>query len=370
MKRVNKKKEVQKVTTNDVLDVLSIKLNDTLKTTKKNRDPRDNSYYWLFKLIILMIYLFLLHLLFDAVANLGVIAIYAIGKSLRSILSVGWLTIIGFIKGIVMLYTVYNNVDVFMKSEYYEKLYQKDRKMCKKKKELFSGIKVFLQVLSIMFLLVAGLLAAAVLFVTVLFFKLLLDGVYIVSPIVICLSAFAICYLTFKHIQNKFFDTKPAISNTCFIIAVFALVIGVIFFGYETSGYEYKNTLPLGFETIKQEQTFDVSKVNKVYLKSNTKLNNIKIYTDNNLLDEIKVEVEYFGTTNVSYTYLFNENNNLYLTFSSELNFKLEDLYDVARLASASFNNSTIYNYNLFKYPNITIRANEKVLKKLTAEHE
>lgn len=358
-----------KLNSNDVLDILSIKLNDVLKTTKKDRDKKDNSYFWLFKLILLIFYVILLIALFNAIEHFGVAIIYAIGKSLRSVLSIGWVVIIRFMKGILVLYTLYNNVDVFTKSKYYSKLYAKDKPMLKKKKSLFNGLKTFFRVLSVFYLIASGFVAALALFITVLFIKLAIDGVLVVSPIVIFLSLFAICFLSFKHIQNKFFGTKPEIPNKCYLLTVLALVIGVAFFGYETSGYEYKNTLPLGFETIKNEQTFDASKVNKIVVKADTKLDNMKLYIDETLDDEIRVEVEYFNTTEVSYSYKFNNENNLYLTFTSELKFELEDIYDVARLASATFNNNTIYNYNLFKYPNINIYASKKNINKIVTEH-
>ena len=44
------KKKNEKVTSNDVLDALSIRLNDLLKIGKKGSVERKNSsYFWLFK---------------------------------------------------------------------------------------------------------------------------------------------------------------------------------------------------------------------------------------------------------------------------------------------------------------------------------
>ncbi len=363
------KKDKEKVSSNDVLDALSIRLNDVLRFSKKNREKRNNSYFWLIKLILLVLYIFVISILFDATRDFGVLLIYTIGKSLRSVLALGWVSIISFMKGIIILYLIFNNINVFTESDFYKKLYADDKNLLKKKDNVFSTIKVVLKAISVVYLLVVGLVAALMVFVSILFIKLMLDGVYVVSPIVITLSAFAICYLTFKHIQNKFFGTKPVISNTSYILAVLVLVIGVAFFGYETSGYEYKNGLPLGFETIKQSEKFDVSKAKEVVLLSNTKLDNMKVYIDNDLVDEIRVEFEYYDTTEVSYIKTFSTDGNLYLTFTSRLVFGFEDFYDVAKLASATFSNNTIYNYNLFKYPNIKIYANEKVIKKITTKH-
>ena len=364
------KKKDEKVTSNDVLDALSIRLNDVLKTGKKGSiEKKNSSYFWLFKLIFLVIYILLISLILNVTRDFGVALIYAFGKSLRSVLSLGWILILSFMKGILILYVVFANLVDFMESDYFKKLYINDKPLFKRKNAIFSGIKVVLQGFSIGFLLIVGFASALSLFVGILFIKLLLDGVYIVSPIVICLAMFAICFLAFKHIQNKFFNTKPEISNSAFIFSIILLVIGVAFFGYETSGYEYKNGLPLGFETIKQVKTFDVSRADRIVIKSYTRLDNLKVYIDETLVDEIRVELEYFDTAEVSYIYTFNDKDDLYLTFTSDLNFEFKDIYDVAKLASATFSNNTIYNYNLFKYPNIRVYANERVAKKITTQH-
>ena len=48
------KKNKMKVTSNDVLSALSIRVNDLLKTTRKGTTDKTNSaYFWLFKLILL-----------------------------------------------------------------------------------------------------------------------------------------------------------------------------------------------------------------------------------------------------------------------------------------------------------------------------
>ena len=364
------KKDKEKVTSNDVLDALSMRINDVLKFTKKNRDKKNNSYFWLVKIILLIFYIFIISILFDATRDFGVLLIFTVGKSLRSVLALGWAAIIGFMKGIVILYTIFDNINTFTESEFYKKLYVKDKPLLKKKEKIFDIVKNVLKGISIVFLLITGLAAALMLFVAILFVKLLLDGVYVISPIVIALAAFAICYLSFKHIQNKFFNTRPAISNSSYLLAVIVLIIGVAFFAYETSGYEYKNGLPLGFETIKQSEVFDVSKVSEIKISADTKLDSMRVYIDNSLVDEIKVELEYYNTTEVSYIKTFSDDDTLYLMFTSKLHFRFEDIYDVAKLASATFNNSTIYNYNLFKYPNIKVYANEKTIKKITTNHK
>ena len=364
------KKNKMKVTSNDVLSALSIRVNDLLKTTRKGTTDKTNSaYFWLFKLILLMLYIWCLVGLFDAIRSLGVVLIYHFGKSLRSIISVGWVAIITMIKGISILYLLYSQVCCFIDSAFYKKLYHTDKPMCEKKDKVFTFIKYGFKGVSIAFLALLGLLAALSLFVGVLFIKLLLDGVYVISPIIICLTIFVICYLAFKSIQNKFLDTKPEISHNSIILALIVLIIGFSAFYYETSSYEYVNELPLGFETVKQVKKFDLSKIEKINVKADTKLNTIKVLIDNDLLDEMRVELEYFETADVSYIYNFKNDNELNLEITSKLDFKIDNVFDVFKLASATFNNNTIYNYNLFKYPNITIYINENMSKNIITSH-
>ena len=124
-----------------------------------------------------------------------------------------------------------------------------------------------------------------------------------------------------------------------------------------------------GDKTVKQVKKFDLSKIEKINVKADTKLNTIKVLIDNDLLDEMRVELEYFETADVSYIYNFKNDNELNLEITSKLDFKIDNVFDVFKLASATFNNSTIYNYNLFKYPNITIYINENMSKNIITSH-
>lgn len=365
------KKNKEKITSNDVLDALSIRVNDLLKTTRVGTtDKKNSAYFWLFKLLLLMLYLWIICILFRATRELGVSLIYFFGKSLRSILSIGWVTITSLAEGIIVLYIVYQNACVFTESAFYKKLYHTDKPMKEKKDKVFNFIKGALQGVSIVFLVIIGFIATLALFIGAISINFLIDGVWIISPIIICLAIFAVCYNAFKYIQNKFFGIKTSITYNSILLSIIVLIIGVGAFGYETSSYEYKNGLPLGFETIKQIEKFDVSKVKSINIVSDTKLNNIKVLVDNDLVNDIRVELEYFETANVSYIYKFNEDEKLDLEITSDLNFKVENIFDVAKLASATFNNNTIYNYNLFKYPNITVYVNEKMADKITTSHK
>ena len=87
----------------------------------------------------------------------------------------------------------------------------------------------------------------------------------------------------------------------------------------------------------------------------------------NNLNDEIRVEFEYFNTADVSYTYFFNEKDDLKIQFDSDISFGVSNFEDVLKLAVETLRNQTMYNYNLFKYPTINVYVNHEDIKKITS---
>lgn len=357
-----------KINSNDVLEALSLRVNEVLRPGKKKEGKKDNIFFWIFKGIFLVLYIILLAWFFEQLKGLGAAIIYLVAKSLRSVLSGIWIVVIDFIKELIILFLLYDHLKIFTSSTYYENLYAKEKVLCKRKKAIFKGIDIFLKVLSVCFLVVSGFFAAISIFFAIYLIIMFMDGVFVISPIIIMLSIFAICYFTFKHVQNKFFNGKAVITKNYFLASFIALLLGVIFFGYEVSSFEYNNTLPIGFDIVKKEQVFDVSEYNSIILKSDSKLDNLKVIIDDELGEEIKVEFEYFETANVKYVYYLTDDGSLKLKFTSSLEFESENVVDVLKLFMASFNNKTIYNYNLFKYPNIYVHANKDVLERISIQ--
>ena len=78
---------VERTTGDDILDALSIRINQTLKTEKKIDDKKNNVYFWLFKFIILIFIFYLLTYALIFVKDLGVSLIYYFGTTLRGISS-------------------------------------------------------------------------------------------------------------------------------------------------------------------------------------------------------------------------------------------------------------------------------------------
>lgn len=360
------KKENISVTVNDVLEALAIRVNDVLRPDRKSKNKKNNAYFWAFKFLFLLLLVWLVSFIFNNLETIGVSLIYAIGKSLRSVLSIIWVSALEFIKGVLILYLFYDNLKIFTSSTYYDNLYESQRKLRHKKNVLFKGIEIFLKVLAVFFMITIAALGAVSLFALIILFIMLAKNIYIISPIIITGSVFMISFLTFMHIKNRFFDNTQTIKKNHFILAFVILVIGVVFFWYETSSYEYANKLPDEMELTQKETVFKLEEGKKINLKSYSKLDNITIIYDDSLGDNMVVNLEYYKTADVRYMYDYNDYDDLNISFTSKLNFEADDVQDVFKLLYSTFNRKTIYNYNLFKYPNIYVHVSSKYRNDIT----
>lgn len=360
--------EKNNIRVNDVLEALAIRLNDVLRPDKKNKNKKNNAYFWVFKCILLMILIMIINIIFNSFSDLGVAFVYAFAKSLRSVLSLFWVRSLSFIKGLLILYLLYDNLKVFTSSEYYSNLYQKERKLKYKKELVFNVIEIILKVFAVFAMIGIAFIGAISVFGLVMVFIMLSRNIYIISPIVICLSTLLISFFTFMHIRNRFFGKTQTITKNHFLTVFIMLILGVLFFGYELSSYEYYSGFPDDMKLITKEQVFKLEENKKIKLKSNTRLDNLKIIYDSTLEDKMIVKLQYFETADVRYTYTFNEYDDLDLTFSSKLDFKPENVNDVFKLIYSTFNRKIKYNYNLFKYPNIYVYVNPKYKSFITVD--
>ena len=78
---------VERTNGDDILDALSMRLNQNLRTEKQIDDKKNNVYFWLFKFVILLIYLLIINACFELFKYLGVNLIYFFAVSLRSVLA-------------------------------------------------------------------------------------------------------------------------------------------------------------------------------------------------------------------------------------------------------------------------------------------
>ena len=363
-----KKKEsnfFERTQEDDILDALSLIINKKLKTEKQIDDQKNNVYFWLWKCLLLLIYLLFINILFVLIKDLGVLLIYYFSTSLTSLTSLLYSAFTTFIQGIFTLYVLFKNLKIFMNSTYYKRLYSKDKTMNKKKKKTFNILYAILKYLSIPYLIVTSFLSATLLIILISLFYLMFHNIYSLGFIGIILSSFVFCYFLFRAIQNKFFEKKVAVTKKHFMAVFIAIFISLIIFGYETSYYEYDESLPINFALENKELYFDISDKEKVMIKSFAKSENLSIYQDNTLQGKIRIELSYFPTAKVSYTSFLNENDTLILGFDSKMNFTLYHLEDVLKLGIESLRKKTIYNYNLFKYPSIKIYASTNDLAKI-----
>lgn len=357
-----------KVNTSDVLEAMATSINDALRPHKKKNANKKDGYFWIFKFGLLIFYIIFIFILFYLFEEMGVSAIYAFGKSLRSVLSFIWVYVLDLIKYIVVISLLYDNLKMFKDSTYYKNLYRRNEKMLVKKESIFNITEDILKALGIILIIISGGLALAFLFAFIYLFILVINGTTFVSPLIVALAIFAASFFTFKNLLHRFFGTKGFFSKHYFIVSFLIIFVGVLFFGYEVSSFEYQEKLPYGFKLITKEVSFDIADVKNIYLKTDSKLDNLKVINDSTLEDEIKIVFEYYDTADVRYEYNFNEDNNLDLTFASNLDFDLSDSVDVLKLFVSTFNKKTMYNYNLFKYPNIYVYANSKDLGRIKSE--
>lgn len=354
-----------KVNTSDVLEAMANSINDALRPHKKKNINKKDGYFWIFKFVLLIFYIIFIYALFYALKELGVTAIYAFGKSLRSVLSFIWVYVLELIKYIIIISLLHDNLKMFKDSTYYKNLYKKDNRMLVKKEKLFNITSTILKILGVILLIITGGLSLVFMFAFIYLLLLLINGTIFVSPLIIALSIFAVSYFTFRNLLHRFFNTRGFFSKNYFIISFIVILAGVLFFGYETSSFEYQEKLPYGFKLNTKEVSFDISDKQKIILKSDSKLDNVKVVSDSTLENKIKVKFEYYDTADVRYEYNFNENDDLNLTFASDLNFDISDSVDILSFFVSTFNKKTMYNYNLFKYPNIYVYVNSKDLGRI-----
>lgn len=356
---VEPKKVTKKIKREEsIIDLVSMRINETLKADRKNTTPKNNPYFWIIKGLMLIAAIIFIVFIFNALEEIGTEIIYEINKSLRSVLSGIWIFTVSFIKNILVLYLIYSNVVQFVESPYYDRLYRKDLEMRNHKDILFDRIIKVLRLVSILFLIVLFLVAAFAIFIFFYFIFIWFNGTKILSPFIVSISVVFITYLAYRHILVGFFNSKQEINNRCYVLGLLLVLFGAMFLFYELKDFKYSSSLPEAFETKVKFTKFDISKKDKVIINNTSKLNNIKIQTNDSLGDEIHVYVEYYKTAKVNYIYQYNDNDDLLIKFDSDTTFGIRDIPDALGMVEKGLIDKTIYNFNLFKYPNIKIFVN------------
>ena len=357
-----KKERVKRTTGDDILDEISLHINKKLKTEKAIDDQKNNVYFWLFKFLVLIIYLLVVNIALYGIKELGSDLINLMFLSLSSIFAGVYSFIIWFITYILNVYILYKNLIIFKSSPYYKRLYKNDIKMYANKVELFDLIETILKALSIAALVITGFISLIVLSLIVMLIVLMASKIYQIPLLLALCSIFALCSFIFAEIEKKIFGVKTIVNKNYIYTAIVCTLIFTIWFQidifYDNSPYNISKSLPQPFEVESKRVKFDTTNKDSIYLKSDAKFNNIEIITDNNLKDEIIIDFEYYKTAKVSYTNHFNDKDDLVVSFESDIEFNNDDFVDLLILGIESIEKKTIYNYNMLRYPRIKVYVN------------
>ena len=293
-----KKERVKRTTGDDILDEISLHINKKLKTEKAIDDQKNNVYFWLFKFLVLIIYLLVVNIALYGIKELGSDLINLMFLSLSSIFAGVYSFIIWFITYILNVYILYKNLIIFKSSPYYKRLYKNDIKMYANKVELFDLIETILKALSIAALVITGFISLIVLSLIVMLIVLMASKIYQIPLLLALCSIFALCSFIFAEIEKKIFGVKTIVNKNYIYTAIVCTLIFTIWFQidifYDNSPYNISKSLPQPFEVESKRVKFDTTNKDSIYLKSDAKFNNIEIITDNNLKDEIIIDIEYY----------------------------------------------------------------------------
>ncbi len=360
--------KVERTNGDDILDALSMRLNQNLRTEKQIDDKKNNVYFWLFKLLILIIYLLIVNCCFELFKYFGVNLIYLFAVSLRSVLSFIFTLGITFLQLLYLSYTILKQLKIFTNSTYYKRLYANDRYMLKRKKMFFNNIEKVLQAIGVVHLTFVSFIGLILICVVVMVLTLHLNGLHMFSLMAIALSLLGLCYIVFEEIRCKFFGYPSKIERGSLYVLVAVFILSMSCFGFETSKFNINNGLPKDMDTITKSVKMNINEVNNMYISSNAKFNNFELVIDDSLDDEVKMEVEYYKTAKVSYESYFNDNDDLKVKFNGEADIKLENVVDIFKLCVETVRTKTMYNYNMFKYPRIKIYVSTSNYDKLFIE--
>lgn len=362
--RRKKNESVERTTGDDILDEISLHINKKLKTEKAIDNQKNNVYFWLFKFLVLIVYLIVVNAALYGIKELGSDLINLAFLSLSSVFAGAYSFIIWFITYILNVYILYKNLIIFKESPYYKRLYKNDIKMYSNKVELFDLLETILKALAIAALVIIGFVTLLILSLIVLLIVLMASNIFQFPLLLALCCLFALCSFIFAEIEKKFFCVKTIVTKNYIYTALVFTLIATIWFQidvfYDNSPYNISKSLPQPFEVENKRVKFDITNKDAIYLKSNAKFNNIEIITDNNLKDEIVLDFEYYKTAKVSYTNHFNENDELIISFDSDIDFKNDDFIDLLILGIESIEKKTIYNYNMLRYPRIKVYVNSE----------
>lgn len=146
---------------------------------------------------------------------------------------------------------------------------------------------------------------------------------------------------------------------TWFIVGLVLLLIGGICLNIELKNYQKSSYLTSNFVFEQKEFDYRIEPNKKYKITNNKSNNNINLYFDNSLQDNIKIVIVYANLLDINSKYE-EYKAGASINLESDLELDLTAIKEIKKLGIASLNNKTIYNYTLLKYPKINVYVNEK----------
>lgn len=157
-------------------------------------------------------------------------------------------------------------------------------------------------------------------------------------------------------------------SNLKFILIGFVIfVIGIICFTFELKNFNQSRGLTSNFEIKQEVIKYPITNDQNFRITNENTNNNINLYIDNNLSNEVKIIVNYPNISKLKYDYsVINDDINLVsINFESTTLLDFDSIKDIYELGLISFRDKVVYNYSLLEQPEIKVFVNEKYRKNI-----
>ncbi len=312
--------------------------------------------------VVLIILLFwLIGILFNAIEYLGVFIIYTVGMSGRLVVSTIWKIIVELTYALFIIVALYKLLANYKNNSKEKLLFKNKKKDDKAKDKFFSTANIFIKVLSIIILIPLFIVDIGALYVFGLLFGLIGEGINLSSLFImvfgIILFVTSLILLVKSLLSNN--DKIPSKFFFVTIVSIFVMAFSGILFVIETKDYKRVDSLTNDFKitTIRQQYKLDSKK--KYIISNNGGLRKINVIYDDDLGSYMEVEIKHYTTSSID-TYVREGNKETIISYNQDLKLEFEDIEKVYNLVLSCLKEKRIYNYNLLKYGDITIRVSSE----------
>lgn len=362
-------KKNKKTSLIDLIDYLSKKIIYFLKKVGRlaaSKDRKD-SILMVTKIIVTIIMLAFLNIPFLCVKEIGVVLIYKIGASLRTVLSLLWSFILGLSYIVFCLVIIAKVLSSILEDKELNIIEENRRKDTKLKKNIFVPIINFMKACCVISTLPLIFMVFAIMIGLGMNIAFITHGYYIFSTFFI-LIGFAIILIAsiimIIDVMNLKKGSKKYVNLA--LIGLIVFIFGIIGINFEFAKYDYVNALPNTFTPTTNELSLKMDD-NKAYKILKEKYNEnifISKKVDNSLNNEILIKTTTMDTS-ISFQTLINNDNKVNLIFANNMIVGLEDFTKIYDMIINTVTSKTLYNYNLLKYSKVEIYGNEEDLEKI-----